>query len=304
MKTLFKTSPVKCLISLILCFTINASFAQSYEDLNQLTGYQTKTFYSAGAEEKAMRIARQFDQVHAYYKSHVKFTPEVTLLILSPGDWSNHTGFPVYGMPHYLSNKTLVVASENNDFWKSFVPPPDQLPSEIANQIRETYYNKDGQLSMEPFFDLLAIHELGHAYHTQADLKMQHKWMAELFVNIFLHVYIAENEPALLPALTVFPKMVVYTTNPADLKYTSLQDLDTHYNELGQKYPRNYGWYQCRWHMASDNIYESSKVKGFVKLWNALKTERESLSDAEFAKMLKEKVHFSVADVMLKWDGK
>ncbi|MBK7426447.1 MAG: hypothetical protein IPI60_05110 [Saprospiraceae bacterium] len=304
MKTQFKTSFVMCLLALIVSFAINISFSQSYEDLKQLTGYQTKTYYSSGAEEKAMRIAGQFDKVHAYYKSRVKFTPEVTLLILSPGDWSNHTGFPVYGMPHYLGNKTLIVASEDNDFWKSFVPPLDKLPAEFAKQIRETYTGKDDQLSMEPFFDLLAIHELGHAYHMQADLKMQRQWMAELFVNIFLHVYIAENEPELLPALTVFPKMVVYNTDPADLKYISLQDLDTYYNELGQKYPRNYGWYQCRWHMASDNIYESSNVKGFIKLWDALKTERTLLNDTELADMLNKKVHFSVANVMEKWDGK
>lgn len=301
MKTPFTTTSVKYLLVIILFFTMNTSFAQSYEDLKQLTGYQTKTYYSEGAEAKAKRMAKQLDQVYAYYNDHIHFTPDVTLLILSEADWSKHTGFPVYGMPHYLGNKTLIVASENNDFWKSFVPPLDQLPAEFAKQIRDTYTDKNGQLSMEPFFDLLAIHELGHAYHMQADLNMQRQWMAELFVNIFLHVHVAENEPELLPALTVFPKMVVYTTNPADLKYTSLQDLDAHYNELGQKYPRNYGWYQCRWHMASDNIYESAGVKGFVKLWDALKTERAVLNDEELAAMLTQKVHFSVANVMLKW---
>jgi len=38
---------------------------------------------------------------------------------------------------------------------------------------------------------------------------MQRLWMQELFCNIMLHTYIAENEPQNLPALELFPEMVV-----------------------------------------------------------------------------------------------
>ena len=275
--------------------------AQNYDSLIHLDGYQTKVYYSNGTNERAKIMASRCDKVVQFYKKQIKFEPSVTLLILSPQDWSKYTNFPVYGMPHYNDNKTLIVASDDNDFWKSFIPPISQLPGQLADQIISTYSNKNGDLTMQAFFDLLAIHELGHAYHNQGKLTMQRKWMGELFANILLHTYIAENEPELLPALTVFPKMVV-AGGKSELKYTSLNDLETNYAEIGQKYPKNYGWYQCRWHIAAGNIYNTGKVKTFKKLWVTLKSNNEILDNAAFASLLSRKVHRSVADVLLKWD--
>lgn len=278
--------------------------AQSYEGLHRLDGYQTTTYFSTGAEIKAKRMARQLDSVMAFYTTHLEFTPTVTLLILSPGDWNKFTQFPFYGMPHYTSNKTLVVAAENNAYWKSMVPPLDKLPAAYARLITETYTDPAGGVSMEAFFDLLAIHELGHAYHNQGGLVMQRRWMGELFPNILLHTYIAEKEPALLKALTAFPKMVVATTDPFGLKYTTLQELEKNYNQIGPNYPQNYGWYQCRWHMAAGEIYDASGIRGIQRLWIALKAQREILDDTALVKLLNEKVDRSVAEVQTGWDGK
>lgn len=278
-------------------------FAQAYDNLNQLQGYGTRVYFSSGAEAKAKRMAEQIDRVTAFYYKQIHFAPSVSLLILSPQDWNTYTRFPVYGMPHYASNQTLVVASEDNDFWRSFVPSPDKVPKEYAGLLSGAYPGKNGGLTMEPFFDLLAIHELGHAYHVQDSLVMQRKWMGELFSNMFLHSYVAENEPALLPALTIFPKMVVATTDRSVLKYTTLEELESRYNEIGQTYPQNYGWYQCRWHMAAGDIYDKGGLAVFKNLWLTLKSQRVVLDDSSFDALLTTQVHQSVADVKLKWDN-
>jgi len=125
--------------------------------------------------------------------------------------------------------------------------------------------------------------------------------MGELFCNIMLHTYIAENEPEQLPALTVFPQMVI-AGGKEEYKFTSLPDVEEHYEEIGQKYPKNYGWYQCRWHYAAGNIYDAGGTETFVKLWNAFSSQKEKLGDSEFAVFLSNEVHQSVADVMIKWD--
>lgn len=276
--------------------------AQSLENLNYLPGHHSKTYYSEGAKEQATIMATRCDSVMAFYKPLIHFEPTVTLLVLSAKDWSTYTDFPVYGMPHYNDVQTLIVAADDNAFWKSFIPDLDQLPADLAQQIASTYTDSQGSLTMRGFFDLLAIHELGHAFHTQGGLKMQRKWMGELFANILLHTYIAEKEPALLGPLTVFPKMVVSSLKKEDLKYTSLQDLETHYDIIGQQYPNNYGWYQCRWHMTAGNIYDAGSIGAFKNLWQALKSQQEPLADPAFAELLSKQVHPSVADVQVKWD--
>ena len=81
---------------------------------------------------------------------------------------------------------------------KFYTPPAlNQLPPALSRQVQKVYKNSEDNLSMQDFLDLLALHELGPAFHTQGGLKMQRNWMGELFVNILLHAYIAENEPEL-----------------------------------------------------------------------------------------------------------
>ena len=68
-----------------------------------------------------------------YYNDLIKFKPVVTLLILSKADWSSYTKFPVYGMPHYRGDSTLIVAAEDNEYWRSFLSVKD-LPEEVRSR--------------------------------------------------------------------------------------------------------------------------------------------------------------------------
>jgi hypothetical protein len=290
--------------ALLLCFLLFSLtvYGQDYSDLVALDGYKTKVYFSSGNDERAKTVAERMDKVLEFYNKVIAYEPEVKLLILNPTDWPKHTTFPVYGMPHYDEKRELlIIASDDNDFWKSFIPPIEQLPKELADKISSTYVDDNGDLTMRAFFDLLAIHEIGHAYHFQSSINVQRMWMGELFCNIVLHTYIAENESEQLPALTVFPQMVI-AGGKEEYKYTSLTDIEERYEEIGQKYPKNYGWYQCRWHSAAGNIYDAGGVEAFVKLWNAFSEQQETLNDEEFAAFLAKNVHQSVADVMLKWD--
>lgn len=288
---------------IVIFITTTSTNGQSYDSLVHLPGHQAQVYHSKSASDKAKRMAVQLDRVMQFYSGQTGFTPSVTLLVLSPADWNKYSQSMVYGMPHYTNSKTLIVAAENNDFWKSFIPPLDKLPEDLASAIRKTYTDAEKALTMEPFFDLLAIHELGHAYHIQGGLQMQRNWMSELFVNIFLHSYVAEKEPALLPALTLFPKMVVAMTDKRTLKYTSLQDLEQFYTQIAQQSPQNYGWYQCRWHMEAGSIYEAGGIPIMKKLWAVLKNQQTVINDTLLADLLTTNVHERVAAVQLNWES-
>ena len=171
----------------------------------------------------------------------------------------------------------------------------------MRDPIKKVYSLPDGSLSMQAFFDLLAIHELGHAFHMQAGLTMQRKWLGELFVNILLHTYIAENEPQQLPALTLFPKMVV-ARGTNGFQYTSLKDIEERYDEIGQRHPQNYGWYQCRWHAAAATIYNAGGKQLLIKLWDALEEQKEILNETALATFLETRVDKTVAGVMRDWE--
>ena len=289
------------LLSSFFVLSINVLHAQGYEQLTALESKSIRVFYSAGHEQRATTITRRMEKAIAFHQQLLQFQPTVTLLVLSAADWNSYTNFPVYGMPHYNDQQTLIVAAEDNPYWKSFIPPLDRLPANLRTQIETTYRNSKGELSMQAFFDLLALHELGHAFNQQGKLTMQRNWMSELFCNILLHTYIAENEPEQLPALTVFPNMVI-AGGTKEFKYTSLQELEKNYNEIGRNHAKNYGWYQCRWHKAAGEMYDADKKELMVKLWKALQQQTIKLTDEELLSFLDRSGAKPVADMMRNWE--
>ncbi len=289
------------LLILVMTLVWAKPSAAQYEKLNELKDHSVTIRYSNGFEKRATSIALRVDKAMAYYEQLLQFKPDVSLLVLTETDWPQYTFFPVYGMPHYNGDKLLVVAATDNVFWKSFIPPMDQLPAELANQIRTVYRNAGDSLSMEAFFDLLALHELGHAFHFQAGLNMQRKWMGELFVNILLHTYVAEREPEQLPALTLFPRMVI-NSGTKGYAFTGLKEVHEKYDEIGQHHPKNYGWYQCRWHFSAGRIYDAAGYTVTRKLWDALRGQKEDITDEQLPDFLERSAHPSVADMIRNWD--
>jgi len=272
--------------------------------LDELRGFTQTYFYSPGHETRANDIAVFMENAGKYFEKEISFTPQTILYILAAEHWKAFAVkelHDVYGFPHNIDRSHLAIAAEDNDFWRSFLPPVDQLPPSLAAQVTRAYAKKDGTYSMMPFFDLLALHELGHSYTAQAGLKMHRNWMSELFVNIMLHTYVAEKEPQLLQALETFPNMVL-GGGTAEFKYTNLVDFERLYATLGMG-PKNYGWYQCRLHSAAKDIYNSGGKDVLIRLWDALKTHQEEMTDETFVSLLKE-VHPSVAEVYLGWDEK
>ena len=291
----------KILLATIFFMYAITGKSQEFKPLNKLENRTVSVYFSSGHKERASAIGNRVEKALNYYSQLLGVSPNFTLLVLSQADWTKFSKQVVYGMPHYRNDSTLIVAAADNEFWRSFIPPLDQLPTELRENVQATYKNEKGELSMQPFFDLLALHELGHAFHFQSGIEMQRKWMGELFVNILLHTYIAEREPGSLPALSLFPRMVV-SGGKADFKFTTLDQVEQYYDEIAQKFPRNYGWYQCRWHVAAGDIYDSAGQAVARKLWTALQNQKEKLDDQQLLMLLEKSVHHSLSDMIRNWD--
>jgi hypothetical protein len=98
---------------LLICFCLVTTIkAQSFEQLDSLKDHKVKIYFSAGHGARAKAIAMSVDKAMDHYVQLLGFKPTVTLLILSSADWNKYTSLAVYGMPHYRSDKILVVAAE------------------------------------------------------------------------------------------------------------------------------------------------------------------------------------------------
>lgn len=287
----------------LLLLTGPVGKAQSTDPLLKLAGPNFPALYSKGQDTRVSAIAAMIERAISFHQKSLSLKPSITLMVLDTADWKTYSSKgAVYGMPHYdFERKALIVAAQDNPFWNSFLPSADKLPADLRESFIEAYSNEDGSLSARAFFDLLAIHELGHAFNNEAAINMQRQWMSELYCNIFLHTYIAEKEPALLPALTLFPKLVV-SSGAKGFKYTSLKDLQENYNDVATKYPRNYGWYQCRWHVAAGEIYDRSGKKACKKIWEMFRKEKNTLNDEALMDLFKHSGNRALAEFVSDWE--
>lgn len=302
MNSSFKIKMLSTFFVVISLF-LSAGFSQSnYDGLIRVQGVSEIVYVSKGHEEFGKHLAGMVEEANRYMSALVgKPAPETTLLILSREDWGKFTNPQlIYGMPHY-SGSTLVVAAEDNDFWRANMPPLQALTPEQQEVFRQVYTNEAGELSVRPFFDVLAIHELGHGWTSYHKIKLQRFWLEEILCNVFLHTFIAEKRPELLPALEVLPMLQVSGSRDG-FQYTTLTQFEEGYWLIGRDAPVNYGWYQFRFHYAAKQVYDLAGPEALKNLWNFLANQADVLDPEALLYGLHNKAHPAMADVYRRWD--
>lgn len=97
-----------------------------------------------------------------------------------------------------------------------------------------------------------------------------------------ISAYVAEVEPEALTALTEFPRIV--SAVPADkLPHRRLAEFERLYDDMPGP---NYGWWQCRLHVAAGHLFDASGSDGVRRLWEAFRVR-----DDELVETLETKIH-------------
>lgn len=263
----------------------------------ELEGYPFPVFVSPGTEDRGMAIADRSQRAYEFLGRALEFEPELRVLVLAPEHWKAYASFPLYGMPHYTEARTIALAGLDSIFWQSLLPTPGTLPRADEEAMHSAYGQPDGSLNLSPFFDLLAVHEMGHVFHLQAACHFPRLWLMELFCNICLHAYVAGREPGQLRALDTFPRIVA-GAGAGNLHHRSLRDFEKLYTDVGS---RNYGWYQCRLHVAAKNIFDAGGIDALRRLWKTFLRIRENVTDDDLAAVLEGEVHPAVEHVLSTW---
>jgi hypothetical protein len=246
--------------------------------LEHVGDFPFAVFASTDVVPRACDIAERGARALRFLGSALDVEPELALLVLAPDDWEGRASHPVYGMPNYDGAGNLVVAGAASDFWRGFVGLVAETQPDALAMLTEAY-EVDGEIDLSPFFDLLAIHEMGHRLHQVGVVRFPRLWLAEFFCNLCLHTYVAEEEPEALDVLEAFPAAVA-AVPPEHMVHDDLGTFEQIYDRMP---PHNYGWYQCRLHAAAKRVYDAGGPVVLRRLWN-----RFRLSDAELIVALHE----------------
>ncbi len=251
------------------------------------------TFASANASPDAVaRISKRCDDAYRMFATSFGVEPAISLYILSREDWPAYSE-QVYGMPSYEeASRRLIVAAGNSDFWSGLDGLlQEAAPASAYDRIRETYPTPgSATVDLSPFFELLVLHELGHAFRLAVPSASRSPeawplaWMDEFFANLFLHVSIARLSPELLPVLRAFPEAML-SLPTGIFPFVNLKDFG--FPGVCEVSPGNYVWYQALLHRAAARVYDGTGEACLNTLLTMQFPTTEGFSERDLAAILK-----------------
>jgi hypothetical protein len=204
----------------------------------------------------------------------------------------------------------VVMPAGSGDFWVAMGQDLHEASPRGYTRLLTTYPDGAGGLDLQPFFDLITIHELGHAFETLGNLNLPTFWLGEIFANLALHAFVATRQPESLNTLEVLS--IVGSQSPrldARMRaegYTTLEDLEVHYTGGGSPMgPLNYVWYQYRWQRLAATMFDADGEDGLVRFWQYFHaTDRWSSGDvtaASLAPLLRAEVSETLGRAVQDW---
>lgn len=256
-------------------------------DLAQLDGYPFDVRYSDGALVRATAAAAIAADAYAYFsRMFSAVEPDIALIVADEKDWPS--SLP-YGLPYFNDDEgqirpgVVVMPAGSGDFSTAMVQDlRDATPRGYA-KVRAAYPDGAGGVDLQPFFDLVTIHELAHAFETLGDLRLPTFWLSEIFVNLAMHVFVATRLPASLPTLEALPTVGAASRKLAARMraegYSTLEELQAHYTGGEDSMsPLNYVWFQYRWLRLAARVFEADGEAALVRFWNCFHAADRALT--------------------------
>ncbi len=245
--------------------------------LAHLEGYPFEVRHSDGAQTRATAAADVAAAAYVYFTGlFSSVEPDIALIVADKADWPGRKC--PYGMPFFTDEERIrpgvvVIPAGAGDFWIGMAQDlRDASPREYAKLVA-AYPDGTGGVDLQPFFDLITIHELAHAFETLGDLRLPTSWLSEIFVNLAMHAFVAAQLSESLPTLETLPTVGAGSQALAARMraegYSTLEDLEAHYTGGDDPMsPLNYVWYQYRWQRLAAKMFEVDGEDGLVRFWD------------------------------------
>jgi hypothetical protein len=282
--------------------------------LERLPGYRFEVRYSDGALIRARAAADVAADAYDYFSRLFSgIEPDIAVIVADEQDWESRQP---YGLPFFNNDDgqirpgIVVMPAGSGDFWVAIGKDLDEASTRDYPRLLATYPDDAGGLDLQPFFDLVTIHELGHAFEALGDLRLPTFWLGEIFANLALHAFIATRRPESLDTLEVLSIVGVQSLGRgARMRaegFSTLEDLEAHYT--GGANPMNalnYVWYQYRWQRLAATMFGADGEEGLVRFWECFHaTDRLIAGDvtaASLAPLLETEVSVALGRAVRDW---
>ncbi len=247
------------------------------EELGSLDGYPFEVRYSEGSGVRARAAADVAADAFTYFRHLFSgVEPDIAVIVADRADW--HSRQP-YGLPFFndgddqIRPGIVVLPAGRGDFWAAMGHDLREASPHDYPRLLSAYPDGAGGLDLQSFFDLITIHELGHAFEVFGGLKLPTFWLSEIFANLALHAFVATMRPESLNTLEVLPSVGEQSSRlDARMRregFTSLEELQVHYTGGDDPMsPLNYVWYQYKWQRLVARMFGVEGEEALVRFWD------------------------------------
>jgi hypothetical protein len=281
--------------------------------LAHLGGYPFEVRYSDRSLARARAAAGVAADAYAYFTRLFAVEPDIAVIVACEADWESRQP---YGLPFFNDDEgqirpgIVVMPAGSGNFWAGMGQDiRDASPRGYA-RLRAAYPGGAEGLDLQPFFDLITIHELGHAFEVLGDLRLPTFWLGEIFADLALHAFVATRQPGSLNTLEALSSVGARSRRLAARwraeGYSTLEELESHYTGGDQPMsPLNYVWYQYRWQRLAAKMFEADGEEGLVRFWNCFHAA-DPLSPGEvttssLARLLRTEVSQTLGRAIQNW---
>lgn len=282
--------------------------------LGRLNGYPFEVRYSNGASERARAAADVAADAYRYLSRLFSgFEPDIAIIVANEEDWKSRQP---YGLPFFNDDEgqirpgILVMPAGSGDFWTAIGEDVRAASRRGYAVLLAAYPDGAGGLDLQPFFDLVTIHELGHAFEVLGGLNLPTFWLGEIFANLALHAFVATRRPDRLSTLEVLPTVGAQSRRLADRMrsegYSTLEELEAHYTGGDHPMnPLNYVWYQYRWMRLAATMFDTDGEAGMIRFWDCFRgTDRVGSGERtarSLAPLLTAEVSATLGQAVRRW---
>ena len=204
--------------------------------------------FSPGYAKRAQTLGKLVREAHFFLAEWLGVQARTTLSLLRRESWRRVRRVP-YGYPHSIPDKGTLFApahypprlvSRQRALFEQASPALQAAICEDRSQI---------DIAIKHFFDLVAIHELGHLFIHHLQLHLGTRWLTELVANLFATAFFVEVRPDLAATWLAWSELQANLP----VLYRSLDAYEAHYASLDFA---NSNYYQGRFNQKALDLWQ------------------------------------------------
>jgi len=197
-------------------------------------------YYPRAHEAKALRLRTVVQEAMRFFTDSLGVAPDLTLAVVERHQWEQLGLGQPYGIPGVDGNPPVAFVPATDDG----LAATDALSIEagISDTARSLVAaaGMDWPTASRRYVDLVALHEMGHAFAEAYGISVPSKWFGEFLATYFAYTYLVAAQPA---DARLWSGVLQGYRDAVRPEYRTLEEFERLYFGVGAQ---NYVWYQAR----------------------------------------------------------